>query len=163
MDDKLSADEILSKAEEIERRGARFYRAAAQKASNKKVKRLLLDLAEMEDGHLRVFEHMRGEFADPGKNSMALESDGDILSYTQIVAEGPDSNDAKNPLEQMTGKEKAEDVLRMAIEAESRSILFYVGLRNLIRAKADKDRLEAIIKEEMSHVVSLNLSLTMLT
>ncbi len=38
----------------------------------------------------------------------------------------------------------------MAIEAENRSILFYVGMQNLVQAKADREKLEAIIREDCS-------------
>lgn len=165
MDTTLSADEIFDKAEEIERQDARFYREAAQKASTRKVRQirqLLLDLATMEDGHLKIFENMRKEFNNKENDPPILDPESIFYSYTQIVAESPKSEGVENSLERLTGNEPAEEVMLTAIERENRSILFYVGLQNLFHTQADKDRLEAIIREEISHVVSLNLCLTTL-
>ena len=58
----FNADEIFEMAEEIERNGAKFYREAAQKAADKQVKQMLLDMAAMEDGHLVTFQQMRAIF-----------------------------------------------------------------------------------------------------
>lgn len=158
----LQADEVFSKAEEIERKGARFYRDAAQRAPSDEIKRMLLDLATMEDGHLQIFQQMREEFRNCKKDNVILKSDSDVASYIQMTSDYYKSGSVESTLEQLTGRETAEEVFRIAIEAENRSILFYVGLKNMVQTKADKDRLEAIIKEEMSHVVSLNLSLVTL-
>lgn len=155
----LQADEVFSKAEEIERKGAKFYRDAAQRAPSDEVKRMLLDLAAMEDGHLQIFQQMREEFRNCKKNNVALKSDSDVASYIQMTSDYDKSGGVESTLEQLTGRETVEEIFRIAIEAENRSILFYVGLKHMVQTKADKDRLEAIIKEEMSHFVSLNLSL----
>ena len=166
MDTKLSADEIFDKAEEIERQDARFYREAAQNASTRKVRQarqLLLDLATMEDGHLKIFENMRREFNNKENDSPILDPENIFYSYSQIVTESPKGEGAENSLERLTDNKTAEEVMLTAIERENRSILFYVGLQNLFHTQADKDRLEAIIREEISHVVSLNLCLTTLT
>jgi len=56
----LSADEFFDKAEEIERSGAGFYRDASQKASTKKMKRMLLDLAAMDEPYCQ-FESWSGD------------------------------------------------------------------------------------------------------
>jgi len=165
MDTTLSADEIFDKAEEIERQDAQFYREAAQKASTRKVRQvrqLLLDLATMEDGHLKIFENMRKDFNKKEDDPSILDTESIFYSYTQIVAESPKSEGAENSLERLTDNKTVEEVMLTAIERENRSILFYVGLQNLFHTQADKDRLEAIIREEINHVVSLNLCLTTL-
>ena len=123
---------------------------------------MLLDLATMEDGHLKIFENMRKEFNKKEDDPSILEPESIFYSYTQIVAESPKSEGAENSLERLTDNEPAEEVMLTAIERENRSILFYVGLQNLFHTQADKDRLEAVIREEISHVVSLNLCLTTL-
>ncbi|HRS71257.1 MAG TPA: ferritin family protein, partial [Anaerohalosphaeraceae bacterium] len=55
----FNADEIFEMAEEIERNGAAFYREAAAKASREDIKKMLLDLAAMEEGHEQTFAQMR--------------------------------------------------------------------------------------------------------
>ena len=59
----FSADEIFEMAEEIERNGAGFYREAAKNTSDKEIKQMLLELADMEDEHLTTFQQMRSRFS----------------------------------------------------------------------------------------------------
>ena len=56
MANNFNVDEVLEMAEEIERNGGAFYRKAASNASDKETGNLLLEMAEMEDGHLKVFQ-----------------------------------------------------------------------------------------------------------
>jgi rubrerythrin len=56
-------------------------------------------------------------------------------------------------------KETAEDILKLAIEVEKDSIVFYIGLKIFVPAKAGKDKVEEIIEEEMGHIVVLNQKL----
>jgi len=47
----FNADEIFEMAEQIERNGASFYRKSAESIDDPAEKKLLLDLAAMEDEH----------------------------------------------------------------------------------------------------------------
>jgi rubrerythrin len=58
---QFNADEIFIMAEQIERNGALFYRAAAK--NNSSANDLLLSLAEMEDEHLVIFQQMHKAFS----------------------------------------------------------------------------------------------------
>ena len=55
----FNADEVFEMAEEIERNGAKFYREAASKSTNREIREMFLNMASMEDGHLRTFQEMR--------------------------------------------------------------------------------------------------------
>lgn len=44
------------------------------------------------------------------------------------------------------------DILRMAIEQEKDSIVFYTDLREMISQTAGRERIKEIIKEEMGHI-----------
>ncbi|MHC5076741.1 MAG: ferritin family protein, partial [Planctomycetota bacterium] len=55
----FNADEIFEMAIEIEQNGAKFYREAAQNAAEEDTKKMLLEMAAMEDGHIKTFEAMR--------------------------------------------------------------------------------------------------------
>jgi rubrerythrin len=54
------------------------------------------------------------------------------------------------------------ELLEIAIGAERNSILFYVGLKELVPTEASKDKVEAIIREEVSHAAELRRQLTAL-
>jgi rubrerythrin len=51
------------------------------------------------------------------------------------------------------------DILKAAIGAEKDSIVFYLGMKELVPAKLGKDKIDDIIKEEMSHIRLLSARL----
>ena len=66
----------------------------------------------------------------------------------------------KDISEQLKGDETADGILKLAIDAEKDSIVFYLGLKDFVPVRGGKDKVEAIIKEEMNHVASLNQKLS---
>ncbi|UCC23622.1 MAG: ferritin family protein [Planctomycetota bacterium] len=155
----FNADEIFEMAEEIERNGAKFYREAAENASDEKIKRMLLDMAVMEDGHLHTFEQMRKELGPREKEAMIFDRDNEAALYLQTMADGRGHEGKVSPAEKLTGKETPQEVLRTAIDAEKNSVVFYVGLKDLVSVKAGKDKVEGIIKEELGHMAALKKEL----
>jgi rubrerythrin len=53
-------------------------------------------------------------------------------------------------------------VLKAAILAEKDSIVFYLGMKEMVPEKYGKDRLDKIIREEMGHIKILGKELVML-
>jgi len=64
-----------------------------------------------------------------------------------------------DPSERITGKETPEEILRMALELEKDSVVFYQGIREIVPERLGKGRIEAIIKEEMKHITQLSSQL----
>ena len=55
----------------------------------------------------------------------------------------------------LTGSETLEDIINLAIGLEKKSILFYVGMKDMVPPKYGQEEIEDIIKEERKHVVQL--------
>ncbi len=51
------------------------------------------------------------------------------------------------------------EILKSAIEAEKDAIVFYLGMKEAISQNFGRDRIEAIIKEEMGHIRLLSKEL----
>jgi rubrerythrin len=162
MDTTFGIDKIFEIAKNIELDGAQFYRQAAEKTSSDDIKQVLLDLAAMEDGHLKIFEQMRKELSEQNKNKNLFASDNQVALYLKTMADGLGGERIKSPLERLSGNETIKEILEIGIDGEKASMLFYIGLKELVPNKANKDAIEVIIKEEFSHVVALNLNLTVL-
>jgi len=58
-----------------------------------------------------------------------------------------------------SGTETTEQILKTALKAEQTSIDFYLGIKEFVKSQTDKEKVEQIIKEEMSHIVDLQKSL----
>ena len=158
----FNADEIFEMAEQIERNGARFYRRAAEGIADERSKQLLLDLAAMEDTHLKVFSLMRSSLPPKERQETTFDPQGDAARYLQAMADGRIFDMRKDPSETLTGKETAKDILRTAIGLERDSIAFYVGMKELVPENLGKGKLDGIIKQEMNHVSEISNALATL-
>ena len=153
----FSADEVFEMAEQIERNGAKFYRAAAKKFPS--VGEVLLELAAMEDEHESTFAAMRAELSGTEVEQPVFDPDGEAQMYLRVMADEHVFDTQTDPAEKAAAQETPQDILTMAIGAEKDSIVFYTGLRESISRKAGKDKVEAIIKEEIGHIATLNQKL----
>jgi len=151
----FNADEIFEMAEQMERNAATFYREAATKAPTRQIQDMFLRLAAMEDGHLRTFHEMRAMLSDQEKGGTTFDPEGEATLYLQAMADERGFEGKRSRTEPLTGKESPRELLEIAIEAEKNSILYYVGLKNFVTDRAGRDRVEAIIREEVSHAAEL--------
>ncbi|MFV9644757.1 MAG: rubrerythrin, partial [Desulfobacterales bacterium] len=55
------------------------------------------------------------------------------------------------------------DILKEAILAEKDSIVFYLGMKEMVPENFGKAKIDAIIKEEMTHIQLLSKELVALT
>jgi rubrerythrin len=140
----FNADEIFEMAEQIERNGAKFYREAAENASDGDVKEMLLSMAAMEDGHVVTFSQMRKELSAEDKEQ-----------YLQTMADFHGTEGKVSSTEKLTGNESMSEILRIALQAEKNSIAFYVGIKDMLASKSGKQKVQAIIIEEMAHVSTI--------
>ncbi|MFC2099861.1 ferritin family protein [Candidatus Bipolaricaulota bacterium] len=150
----FNANEILQMAEQIERNGARFYREAAVSCGDCELKERLLELAKMEDGHERTFADMRAALSGAETQSFTFDPSGDAEQYLMAMADANVFDPDVDLADAVSGM-SPEEILDVAIDLEKESIVFYLGLRETVSEKAGKDKVEAILKQEMSHVALL--------
>ncbi|AQT69493.1 putative trifunctional 2-polyprenylphenol hydroxylase/glutamate synthase subunit beta/ferritin domain-containing protein [Anaerohalosphaera lusitana] len=155
----FNADEIFEMAIEIERNGAKFYRKAADNSSDPETKKMLTSLAEMEDGHEKTFLEMRESLNELEKEENTFDPEGEAEMYLQSMASAHGYEGKKSLDETLTGNESREEILRAALGAEKNSVAFYLGIKDIVPQKAGKDKVQNIIREEMSHIQTLNKAL----
>lgn len=162
---RFNADEIFEMAEQIERNGAKFYRQVAEHAATTGGRQLLLYLAGMEDKHERIFAAMRADMLKQGGMATVdpvFDPEGQAALYLRAMADGHVFDMRVDPSERLTGEETMEDVLQTAIGLEKDSIVFYLGMKEMVPKKLGKDKIDDIIKEEMSHITMLSKELAAL-
>ena len=151
----FNADEVFEMAEQIERNGAKFYREAAAKTSDRPDQGHVPRLAGMEDGHLRTFQQMRKTLSQQEKEETTFDPEGEASLYLQAMADDRGFEGMKSRNVKLTGKESTRELLEIAIGAEKNSILYYVGLKDLVPEGAGRDKVEVIIREEVGHAAEL--------
>jgi len=162
---RFNADEIFEMAEQIERNGAKFYRRAAEGATVPKGRQLLLNLAAMEDEHEGIFADMRADMLKQGGMATVdsvFDPEGQAGLYLRAMADGHVFDMRADPSERLTGKETMGDILQTAIGLEKDSIVFYLGMKEMVPERLGKAKIDDIIKEEMSHITDLSKELAAL-
>jgi len=142
----FTADDVFEMAEQLERNGAKFYREAAQHAGNPDYKKLLQTLSDMEIEHEKIFVKLRSELSGNEKSSTVFDPQNESILYLRALA------DTKVFFEKEIDFSSMKSVLKAAILAEKDSIVFYLGMKEMVPEKYGKDKLDKIIKEEMGHI-----------
>ncbi len=159
----FNADEIFEMAEEIERKGAAFYREASEKTRDDAIKKMMLDMAKMEDNHLAIFEEMRKDLTEAEREQTTFDPQNEAAMYLRTYADARGYEGKIAPDKKLTGSESMEDLIHIALNAEKNSVAFYVGIKELVPKDIGKEKVQKIIKEEMSHIATLNEKLAELT
>ena len=146
----FNADEVFEMAEQMERNGTKFYRDAAENATDPANKEMLIGLAKMEEAHEKMFASMRAEITAAEKASTVFDPDGESGVYLRALV------DSRVFFEKEIDVTSMLEILKAAIEAEKDSIVFYLGMKEAVPENLGRDRIEAIIKEEMGHIQMLS-------
>ena len=155
----FNAIEIFHIAEQIEGNGAKFYRRAAEGFEDPAGRKLLLDLADMEVEHVKIFVDMRRDFSEHGGWIEISDPYDEVVPYLRAIADGLIFDVKADPSERLTGKETPEEILKTAIQLEKDSVVFYQGIRMMVPEELGKGRIEAIINKEMKHITQLSSQL----
>lgn len=161
MDYEFNADEVFEMAEQIERNGARFYRRGAEMAKEEADRELLLSLAAMEDSHVKIFAAMRKELLGPDSSLQDFDPHGEAAAYLHSMADGQVFDLKADPVEYLGIDRSMIDILRKALDLEKDSIVYYVGMMELVPEALGRKKIEHIIREEMKHIVSIKVELEM--
>ena len=146
MDYGFTADEVFEMAQRIEQNGASFYRTAAEGVNDAGFKKILLDLALMEDEHEKTFADMRASLSEKEKGAMVFDPENQAGQYLKALA------DTRIFFQKALDLSNMIEILKEALTAEKESIVFYLGMKEMIPDGRGKSRIDAIIQEEMNHI-----------
>ena len=120
-----------------------------------------MNLAEMEDGHLKIFSDMRKQLDASDREPTTFDPDNEAALYLQAMADSHGSEGKKDRQTKLTGEETIREIFEIAVNAEKNSIVFYTALKELVPVSGI-DKVEAIISEELGHLVILKTQLAQL-
>jgi rubrerythrin len=151
----FNADEVFEMAEQMERNGAAFYRAAAQTAQDSASRERLLGFAVMEEEHERTFASIKAKLAGAGPSVSTFDPDGEAALYLQAMVAGKVFDWKSDATTLLAGTDSLADIYWIAIGLEKDSIAFYTGVKEMIPEHQGKDKIDFIIREEMGHINTL--------
>lgn len=157
---RFNANEVLEMAIQIERNGREFYRLAAELQNDSDLRHQLNSLSQMEAIHEKLFSRMKNELE--AVFVQEFDPEDDAVRYLQSLVRGV-VFDRTNPNAVLDGAHTTAEVLTTAVTLEKDSIVFYLGIRDLVPEHLGRDRIEDIIREEQRHVVQLSERLSTLS
>jgi rubrerythrin len=152
---QFSADEILATAERIEENGVAFYAAGCDAVSDPEAKTLLRHLSSWEVAHVEIFKAMRHALTAEERTPTVFDPDDQMAMYLQSMADRTVFTAKMNPGEMFGPEPELRHILKLALEREKDAVVFYSGIRDMVPARLGRDKIDGIIREEVSHVAML--------
>ncbi|MBW2340859.1 MAG: ferritin family protein [Deltaproteobacteria bacterium] len=142
----FSRAEIIDLAIQIEKNGEKVYRDALEKISDRSLASLLEWLADEEVEHVKWFSDLKRMVTkapvNPHLEEMGKTMLQRVLGDQTFSLKGVDFSKI----------EQTEDVIKLAIEFERDTVVFYEMIESFIEDEETLDHLKKIIEEENRHV-----------
>ncbi len=155
----FNAAEVFQTAVEIEKNGLDFYTKASQAMSDPDMKELFASLAKDEVAHKKRFENILSDLPEELKRPTVSDPDGEVDLYIRALAGqhvfGPGDRPAIDPENLGT----IEDVLKLAIQFEKDSVIFYLNMQENTSEGKAREIVTILVNEELRHVRRLSLKL----
>ena len=138
--------EIIDLALQIEKNGEKIYRNALKRVTNPAVYTLLQKLADEELDHVEWFSSLK-------QNIKSTTDDPELMEMGKTILNSVLGDQAFSLKDVDFSKiDRIDDLIKLAIEFEKDTILFYEMIRPLIDNTEDLDHLDKIIAEENQHI-----------
>jgi len=152
----FNAQEVFEIAVQVERNGARFYRKAAENMADEDTRRELLELAEQEDQHEQTFAEMKQAVAGEQDESAWNDPGNEAVQYLQNFASGRVFDITKDSSDFLTPDTTLREIIEYALERERDSVVFYLGVKEVVPDHLGGIQVDGIIKQEMGHIALLS-------
>jgi rubrerythrin len=145
----FSVREVVEQAVQTEKLGKEFYTKMADKFHDQsELKKLFAVLAAQETKHELTFSSLKDRLT--GEESEGWD---EVTQYLRAIVDSEFFLGKDKCLPSLEHVKKAADAIDFALCFERDTLLYYYGLRETLK---EKEIIEAIIKEEKSHIVWLN-------
>jgi rubrerythrin len=146
--DVYSIGEVLEQAIQTEKLGYELYIEMARRfEKDEQLKKLFETLAAKEHEHEKTFVSMK-DTVGTGK----VENWEEASRYLRAIVESEFFLGKNKSLPSLDHLKNIDDAVKYAIGFEKETLLYYLGLRDLVK---EKDMVNRLIKEEKSHLVWL--------
>jgi len=159
----FNANEIFQVAIDIEENGKRFYEKVMDLVDNPDVKALLASLAQEEVEHLKRFAELKAQLPKAATEDTIWDPEHEMNRYLHMMA---DMNVFRSDLDvekELSGVKNPEDVLKLGIQFEKDSIVFYTTIQDANGEKKGREFIGQLVDGEKKHLKELSLELIKLT
>ncbi len=155
----FNAAEVFKVAIQIEENGKRFYEQSQDRIENPEVKKLFAELASQEIEHKKKFEALKAQLPPQSSTSTVWDPENELDKYIKVMADDHVFVSSTDLDERLAGVGDARSALKLAIEFEKDSVLFFLSLEDAAAGKQDQELIKTLVKEEQEHLKRLTLEL----
>lgn len=156
----FNAEEIFHIAIMIEQNGEKFYNHLITLVDDEKTKQVCARLAREEHNHHMLFKKLiAGVVSQKGAMYDLKDVPADDQSYLKSIADTNVFTRSLNPAD-VTGRIKtASDAVKLALDFEKESILFFIQMKNFTRPEWGQAEINTLVKQEQEHINLLTILL----
>ncbi len=155
----FNAEEVFQMAVELEDHGKVFYDRAAELVDDAGVKELFRYLGEEELKHKRKFEELKASLPERAKGTSVHDPHGEMNEYLKMMADMHVFRTTEGVEERLRNIKSAEDALRLAMEFEKDSVIFFLSMQDATEEEKGKELIGHLVKEEQDHLRRLTVKL----
>ena len=148
-----NADEVFEMAIQIERNGEKFYAISAERSSEPKAKEMLEKLRDMEADHQKIFASLREKISDQSAEPFVFDPDGQIGMYLRAAADSHIFNVNRDPGDMVKKDAPAKEIMDTAIHFEKDSIVYFLGMQDMVPEKLGKSEIGKLVEKEKKHIL----------
>jgi rubrerythrin len=142
--------EVLEMAVQTEKLGFQFYTSMAEKfKQDAELVKLFTTLPSKERNHERTFSDLKNLVAKSGPETVEWQ---EVSNYMRAFVESEFFLGRGKSLPSMDHLKTVRDAVRFAMGFEKETLLYFLGLRGIVREKGVVDE---VINEEKSHIMWL--------
>lgn len=159
----FNAAEVFQIAVEIEENGRAFYEKALAKIDDEEVRAIFKDLAQQEVEHKRKFLELKAQLPPEAAQSTVYDPDNQSAHYLKMMADEHVFRTSESVDAQIARVQDAVDALRMAMEFEKDSVIFFLSMQDATEEEKGRRFIGLLVKEEQEHLRRLALQLKKMT
>lgn len=153
----FNAAEVFQIAVEIKERCAAYYEKAQGAIEDPQIKRLFERLAQEETEHKAKIESLKAKVPANAWKPTVSDPHQELDLYIQMMADQHVFSSVEDLDKRLAEVKSAKDALRLALQIEKDSVIFFLGMQEATCEGKDRDLLDLLIKEEQDHVRRLSL------
>jgi len=155
----FNAEEVFQMAIELEEHGKAFYDKAQELVDDETVKELFRYLGAEEIKHKKKSEELKASLPDQAKGGSVHDPHGEMDQYLKMMADMHVFRTSQGVDDRLGAVKTAEDALKLAIEFEKDSVIFFLSMQDATDDNKGKELIGQLVKEEQEHLRKLTVKL----
>lgn len=158
----FNAVEVFNMAIAIEENGKKFYEQSQKLIADSEVKALFAELALQEVEHKHKFQSLKEQLPARAGSPTVWDPENEVEKYIKMLADQHVFVSSASLDAQLARIHDVRDALRVAIEFEKDSIIFFLTMQEETDSEKGREFIGLLVKEEQEHLRRLSLQLNRL-